>query len=515
MSKELSRRSFLKYTGALGASLGVGAFLAACGGDAVAPTNTAAPRPSAAPSAAPASAAPASAAASTGAAASTAASAAPASAAASAAASTAASAAPASAAAASTAPSAAASFSGKLLAWGIVSFTTDGDKLLGQQMADWGKANKVEVEYVALPGSDYDQKVTAAVETGAIPDVVMFGGTNSIYYAGQNRLVDMTDVYNKVKGLGGGMWPSLLPNVQVGDKIYAIPMQADLSVLYARLDLCEQATGKRAAPTTIDEMDAIMRKVNKPPTQFGYGFVLGRTPDGSGDIQSLLLADGGTLVDKDGNPAIDNPGTVSALTRVKTWWADKLIPPDSPAWDDSSNNKSYQSRQSCFVTNPASIFAFLEANDKDLLKDTMQAPYPKGKVGSFPGAGTWAWSIFSASKQVAAGKAMIENIMAPDKLQAVYEKVGGRWYPVYKDLANAKWWKDRPYFDQFPQALENARPGWFPATATPKLLSQLSAVGQKRILAEMSQDVVVNGKSPEEAAKAAQTKMVQTFAEIK
>ncbi|MFN8540240.1 MAG: substrate-binding domain-containing protein [Thermomicrobiales bacterium] len=518
MSKVLSRRSFLKYTGALGASFGVGAFLAACGGEAVAPTNTVAP--SRAPSAAPASAASGAASAAPSAAASTApASAAPASAAAAASASarpsTAASAAPASAAASSTAPSAAASFSGKLLAWGIVSFTTDGDKLLGDQMVAWGKDNKVEVEYVALPGSDYDSKVAAAVETGAIPDVVMMGGTNAIYYAGQNRLVDMTDVYNGIKGLGGGMWPALLPNVQVGDKVYSIPMQADLSVLYARLDLCEQATGKRAAPTTIDEMDAIMRKVNKPPTQFGYGFVLGRTPDGNGDIQSLMLADGATLVDKDGNPTIESAGTLSALTRVQTWWKDKLIPTDSPAWDDSSNNKSYQSRQSCFVTNPASIFAFLEANDKDLLKDTIQAPYPKGKVGSFPGAGTWAWSVFSASKQVAASKAMITNIMAPEKVQAVYEKVGGRWYPVYKDLANAKWWKDRPYFDGFPAALESARPAWFPATATPKLLSQLSAAGQKRILAEMSQDVVVNGKSPEEAMKAAQTKYVQTFAEIK
>ena len=43
-----------------------------------------------------------------------------------------------------------------MTAWGIVSFTKDGDKLLGQQMADWGKANNVDVEYVALPGSDYD-----------------------------------------------------------------------------------------------------------------------------------------------------------------------------------------------------------------------------------------------------------------------------------------------------------------------------------------------------------------------
>ena len=528
--RKLSRRLFFKQTVGLGAVAGLGALLAACGGDAVAPAATRPAASSAAPSTAPstgASAAPAASAAASGAP-STAASAAP---------STAASAAPAGAAGtatrsatatggatatsaaapiAATAPfKAPASFSGKLLVWGIVSFTTTGDALLGQQMQDWGKANKVEVEYVALPGSDYDQKVTAAVETGALPDVVMLGGTNTIYYAGQNRLADLTDVYNSVKDTGGGMYQSLLPNVQIGDKIYAIPMQADVSVLYARLDLCEKATGKRQAPTTIDEMDAIMRKINEPPKQFGFGLTLGRTPDGDGNIQTIIFADGGTLVDKDGNPAINNEGTISALTRVQGWWKDKLIPPDSPAWDDSSNNKSYQSRQSAFALNPASIFAFLEQNDKELLANTAQVAFPKGKAGSFPAAGTWAWGVFANSKNVDAGKALIQHIMQPDKLQAVYEKVGGRWYPVYKELSAAKWWKDRPYFDEFPKLLDTARPAWYPAVATPKLLSQLSGASQRRIYSEMVQDVVVNNKSPQDAAKTAQDKMVQAFAEIK
>jgi multiple sugar transport system substrate-binding protein len=526
---KLSRRIFLKRTAALSASLGVGALLAACGGSATATVpaaTTASKTTSSSTSAAGGGAATTSAASTTAASSAVSTSSAAASSAASttSAASSAASSAAASPAASPAGgggaavavvptPTVGKSFSGKLTAWGIVSFTKDGDTLLGQQMSDWGKANGVEVEYVALPGSDYTQKVAAAVETGAIPDVVMMSGTDTIYYAAQNRLVDITDVYNAIKGLGGGMWESLLPNVQVGDKIYSIPMEADLSVLYARLDLCQKATGQRQAPATYDEMDAIMRKVNDPPKLFGFGMTLGRTPDCQGNIQSILFADGGTLVDKDGNPAINSDGTVSALTRVQTWWKDKLIPPDSPSWDDSSNNQSYQKRQSCFVINPASIFAYLDQNDKDLLKDTTQAPLPKGKAGSFPGAGCWSWSVFSASKNIDAAKAMIISIMAPDKMEAVYEKVGGRWYPVYKDLANAKWWKDRPYFDDFPKVLASARPGWYPATATPKLLTQLSAVDQKRIYAEMVQDVVVNNKSPQDAAKTAQTKMEQAFQE--
>ena len=40
-------------------------------------------------------------------------------------------------------------------------------------MQEWGEANGVEVEYVALPGSDYATKVATAVEAGDVPDVVM------------------------------------------------------------------------------------------------------------------------------------------------------------------------------------------------------------------------------------------------------------------------------------------------------------------------------------------------------
>jgi len=221
------------------------------------------------------------------------------------------------------------------------------------------------------------------------------------------------------------------------------------------------------------------------------------------------------MVDKDGKPAINSEGTITALKRVQGWWKDGLIPPDSPTWDDSSNNQAYQSKRAAFVWNPASIFAYLDQNDKDLLKNTDQAPVPKGKVGAPSSVGTWSWSVFSGSKQQDAAKAMITNIMAPDKMEAVYEKVGGRWYPVYRDLTKAKFWVDRPYFNSFPAAIESSSPVWTPATPNAKLLTQLSAVDQKRIVAEMVQDVVVSNKAPEEAAKNAQTKMEQAFAEVK
>ncbi len=253
--------------------------------------------------------------------------------------------------------------------------------------------------------------------------------------------------------------------------------------------------------------------MTEPPRQFGIGLTCGRVPDANGQMSQLIFADGGTLVDETGAPNLNTEGTISALTRVERWWKAGLIPQDSPSWDDSSNNKSYQSYQSAFVFNPASIFAFLEAEDPDLLADTTQAPFPTGTAGSFPGVGTWSWSVFTDSQNVDAAKAMITAIMQPDMVQAVYEEVGGRWYPVYKDLSTAQFWADRPFFNEFPTIIENGRPYWYPAEGTPQLLTQLSASDQKFVLADMLQDIVVNGATPADAAAAAQTRMEQAFAE--
>src|SRR5690606_36541486 len=228
------------------------------------------------------------------------------------------------------------------------------------------------------PGSDYATKVATAVESAAVPGVVRMIADLTIFYASQGRLVDPSDLFGELNQPAGRIWASPLPHVQADAKAYSIPREADVSVMYTRLDLVEEATGERTPPTTLDELEEIAREVTDPPRQFGIGLTLGRAPDTVGQIQQLIFADGGTLVDESGAPALASEGAVKALTRVKRWWDDGLIPQDSPSWDDSSNNTSYQSYQSAFVFNPASILGYLEQNDPELLEDTAQAAFPSG-----------------------------------------------------------------------------------------------------------------------------------------
>src|SRR2546421_4178545 len=59
----------------------------------------------------------------------------------------------------------------------------------------------------------------------------------------------------------------------------------------------------------------------------------------------------------------------------------KIIPKGAIAWDNTGNNKAYQSRQVIFVLNPTSIYAHLADSDKDLYKVTGLLPVPAGPAG--------------------------------------------------------------------------------------------------------------------------------------
>ena len=81
------------------------------------------------------------------------------------------------------------------------------------------------------------------------------------------------------------------------------------------------------------------------------------------------------------------------MKRVKGWWDEKLIPPDSPTGDDTGNNSAYQKGQAAFVLNPPSIYGWMVQNDKQLLDNSTMAAMPAGKSGSYSGSGSWSRSM--------------------------------------------------------------------------------------------------------------------------
>src|SRR4030081_1998249 len=87
----------------------------------------------------------------------------------------------------------------KLTVWGWQSFTPEGDKALGDMMMAWGAANNTTVEYVVVENAQFPQKLAAAVEAKAPPDITMLTGASNVQdYASRDQFADVTDVWNAV-----------------------------------------------------------------------------------------------------------------------------------------------------------------------------------------------------------------------------------------------------------------------------------------------------------------------------
>lgn len=398
-----------------------------------------------------------------------------------------------------------------LTVWGIVSFTREGDRELGDQMEEWGNENGVDVAYEAFPGNDYPTKMAAAIASGSLPDVMMLRSTDPIFYGGQGHLEPLDDLSDEVRGLGGGMWPAMSAFVEVDETVYGIPMQADMTVLYARIDAVEQVLGERRAPTTLDEMEQVALEAQDPPQTYGIALPMGNSTDGTDLILPIIYAEGGRLVDEAGNPDIDNPGTIAALTRIKRWWDEGLIPQDALSSDDAWNNEQYLTGSSLFTYNAPSIMGAIRDSDPELLENTAQAPLPAGEAGSVQSVNNWSWGVSASSPNIDQAKALLRHIMEPESIGEVYEEVGGRWYPVYPDLANEPFWAEQSAFDDFPEIIDNASTDWAPAPSSVTLLTQIGAVRDNYLVPRMTQEMILGGKSPEETAAWAQAQMEQLF----
>src|SRR2546430_6015420 len=96
---------------------------------------------------------------------------------------------------------------------------------------------------------------------------------------------------------------------------------------------------------------------------------------------------GGKLVEADNTTvALHSPGTVAAVQLIADMFTKhKIIPKGAIAWDNTGNNKAYQSRQVLFVLNPTSIYAYLAESDKELYNATGLLPGPAGAAGGCVG----------------------------------------------------------------------------------------------------------------------------------
>ena len=257
----------------------------------------------------------------------------------------------------------------KLVVWNPAALAPQVDKIMKDQCYAYAKEAGIkesEIEYLVLGSAEALPKLVASLEAGNPPDITRVGGGYAQLYRSQGHLLEVTDLVNKMQKVQGGLFEASLTTVMHQGKAYAVPQSVSPWAMITRLDLLQAA--KVEPPKTWEEFIEVCKKLQKPPKLMGYGMCLGLQNDTDNNMINTIFCYGGKLVEVDNKTvALHSKGTIQAVQLVADMFhKHKIIPKGAIAWDNTGNNKAYQSRQVLFVLNPTSIYAYLAESDKEL-----------------------------------------------------------------------------------------------------------------------------------------------------
>ncbi|MCC7283459.1 MAG: extracellular solute-binding protein [Acetobacteraceae bacterium] len=398
----------------------------------------------------------------------------------------------------------------RLIFWLQPNFNKVADDLLIEQTREYARLKGLserELQIEVVPGGEVAKRMAAALEIGAPPDVTRANEQDLIKWGTGGHLVDVTRVVNEMKARDGGINEAALPMATMGGQIVGVPMGIAANAAHVRADKFREA-GYNALPATWVEFIEAGRKITRPPF-YACGMALGLVPaDSLLDVMSVVTAYGGLLVDRQSRPALESEATVQAFKLINAMYNDdKIIPRGALSWDNSGNNKAFQSGQIAYAMNPTSIYSSLITDKSPFLDATVLDRPPGGPAGRFSTASTDLYSVFRKSPDPELAMGLVQHFMKPENYSRFIIEAGGRYLPIYPALLKDPFWTSKPAFAGLLEAAKSAQPVFAPGTLTPALSE---VINRSMVVAEV-QNMLVKGKEPARAVADAQKTMVEVF----
>lgn len=189
---------------------------------------------------------------------------------------------------------------------------------------------------VTLNAVPYEQMFTnidAQLQAGNPPDVFRVPYYTFGAYAGQGQLLDLSE--HLPSGFADRFTPQAWAAVQNDGKPYGIPHHTDTSaILYNRAAF--EAAGIDSVPTTLEdawtweEFEQVARTLRAAQPASKYPFAVNWQGNGVTRWLSWLFeADGRFLTEALDAPAIDSAAGRAAVDFTKSFFPDKLVPPNN------------------------------------------------------------------------------------------------------------------------------------------------------------------------------------------
>jgi len=248
----------------------------------------------------------------------------------------------------------------------------------------------IQLELTLVPSAQVVQKYSTAASTGSGPDVVAVEIGTIPQFTSTGWLQDITDEVTALP-YRDALSPAHLEQGAVGDRNFAVPLSADVSVLYWNKDLFEQAgLDPEKAPATWDEIRAAAEAVSSLDGKDGYFFSGACAGCMAFTMLPYVWAGGGEVLESDGDqvtPLLSpNPQLEAALTFLRGMVDDGLVPQTAQTENGSDQFGPFFSGQVGMFVQGTYPFAQLKENYPDVDFGLTPVPSQDGSgTASFAG----------------------------------------------------------------------------------------------------------------------------------
>lgn len=389
-------------------------------------------------------------------------------------------------------------------------FVPASDQLLRQSLLpEAEKALGVKVNLETVNGNDLQPRITAGIQSGAGPDLIMLFNNNPHLYAAS--ATDLSDIADDVGKAGGGFYAVSKGNCNDGKKWLSMPF-AIIGAMNAYRKSWFDAVGHTKFPETWDAYRDAGKKLKAKGQPIGQalGHSFGDPPTFA---YPLMWSFGGSEVDEAGKVTINSKETLESVKFMTAFWKD-AFDEGGLAWDDSNNNRAFLSGTICSALNGASIYIeslrkadqYKTETGAQLKTDILHAPLPKGPAGQF-GMHTFQSHIVpSYSKNVAATKNFLKWLHTPANYDKWFNSQKGFATGPTTDTEKNKVWEEDPIMAPYRVAGKLGQLPGFKAQTGAKAAEALT----KYIIVDMYAKAIQGGTA-EDAVKWAEGELKKIY----
>ena len=393
-----------------------------------------------------------------------------------------------------------------------VDFVPASDALLRKELVPQAeKELGIKINLETVNGNDLQPRTTAAIQSGAGPDLIMAFNNYTYIYA--NSVVDLTDLAEDLGKREGGIYKYCRSFCSNGKMFMSMPWTVPGGMIsYRKSWFAEE--GANAFPKNWDEYRTLGKKLKAKSRPLGQ--TLGHTfGDAPTFTYPYLWSWGGKEVEADGKTvAINSKETLESVKFMQGFWKDAMDE-GGLAWDDTNNNRAFLSQTISATLNGASIY--IEASRKPeqyqtekgtpMKDDILHSPLPAGPAGQFGMHLMQSDMLMKYSKNQDAAKEFLKWIHAEKNFEKWFISQKG-----YSTPCTAKWeehplWAQDPVMAPFKVAARLGQAPGFAGLPNEKAAEALS----KYIVTDMYAKAV-QGMPPEEAVKWAEEELKKIYA---